>query len=125
MFKHSILQRLIFLIEKECFAGYDPYDALNSPVLRGLSCGNKYLRIAFTQGLKRLPFNLRPLFLVPKDYNPKGLGLFLWGYAKLYKREKNAEYLAQIEKLLDLLEGAKRPYPGIPAYAGMTRAGGE
>ncbi|HPD58230.1 MAG TPA: hypothetical protein PKW17_13390 [Smithellaceae bacterium] len=100
-------KKLKSYIEKERFAGYDPYDALNSPLLRGMSFGNKYLRIAFTQGLKRLPFNLRPLFLVPKDYNPKGLGLFLWGYAKLYKREKNAEYLAQIEKLLDLLEGCK------------------
>jgi len=94
-------------IENENFAGYDPYDALNSPLLRGMSFGNKYLRIAFTQGLKRLPVNLRPLFFVPKDYNPKGLGLFLWGYAKLYKREKKDEYIVQIEKLLDLLEGCK------------------
>ncbi len=98
------------------------------------------MRIAFTQGLKRLPFNLRPLFLVPKDYNPKGLGLFLWGYAKLYKCEKNPLYLTQIEKLLDLLDGCKtevcldtglRRYDkgGLdlpigapwPAFAGMTK----
>ncbi len=101
------LKKLKAYVEKEQFAGYDPYDALNSPILNGLSFGNKYLRIAFTQGLKRLPFNLRPLFLVPKDYNPKGLGLFLWGYAKLYKCEKNPLYLTQIEKLLDLLDGCK------------------
>ena len=101
------LEILKSYVDKERFAGYDPYDALNSPVLRGMSCDNKYLRIAFTQGLKRLPFNLRPLFLVPKDYNPKGLGLFLWGYTKLYAFEKNAEYLAKIEELLDLLDGCK------------------
>jgi len=106
MFNNS-LKSLTEYIRKQQYSGYDPYDALNSPVLRGLSFGNKYLRIAFTQGLKRLPFNLRPLFLVPKDYNPKGLGLFLWSYAKLYALEKNAEYLAQIEKLLDLLDGCK------------------
>ena len=101
------LNKLKTWIESENFKGYDPYDALNSPVLRGMSFGNKYLRIAFTQGLKRLPVNFRPLFLVPKDYNPKGLGLFLWGYAKLYKCEKNPLHLAQIEKLLDLLDGCK------------------
>lgn len=101
------LEKLKPYVEKERFAGYDPYDALNSPVLRGMSFGNKYLRIAFTQGLKRLPVNLRPLFFVPKDYNPKGLGLFLWGYAKLYKREKKDEHLVQIEKLLGLLDGCK------------------
>jgi hypothetical protein len=101
------LEKLKSYIEKDQFAGYDPYDALNSPLLSGLSFGNKYLRIAFTQGLKRLPANLRPLFLVPKDYNPKGLGLFLWGYAKLYSVKKNAEYLVQIEKILGLLDGCK------------------
>lgn len=69
------LEKLKIFIEKEQFKGYDPYDALNSPVLRGLSFGYKYLRIAFTQGLKRLPFNLRPLFLVPKDYNVKEYAL--------------------------------------------------
>ena len=100
-------KKLKSYIEKERFAGYDPYDALNSPVLRGMSFGNKYLRIAFTQGLKRLPFNLRPFLLMRKGHNPKGLGLFLWGYAKLYALEKNAEYLMQIEKLLGLLDGCK------------------
>lgn len=101
------LEKLKAYIEKEQFAGYDPYDALNSPVLKGLSFGNKYLRIAYTQGLKRLSVNIRPLFLLPKGFNPKGLGLFLWGYTKLYKREKSAEYLVQIEKLLGLLDGCK------------------
>ena len=64
-------------------------------------------RIAFIHLLKRLPVNLRPLLLIKKDYNPKGLGLFLWGYAKLYAREKDPRYLEQIDRLLDLLEGLK------------------
>lgn len=101
------LRALQSYLETERFAGYDPYDGLNSPVLDRFSFGNKYLRIAFIQGLKRLPINLRPLFLVPKAHNPKGLGLFLWGYAKLYKREKNPSYLGQIEALLDYLDGCK------------------
>jgi hypothetical protein len=98
------LTRLQVWIEAEGFKGYDPYDALNSPLLAGLSLGNKYLRIAFIQILKRLPVNLRPLLLVRQDYNPKGLGLFLWGYAKLYAQAKNPHYLEQIGRLLNLLE---------------------
>lgn len=105
--ERDLLARLRIWIEAEDFKGYDPYDALNSPLLAGLSLGNKYLRIAFIQALKRLPVNLRPLLLVKKDYNPKGLGLFLWGYAKLYAREKEPQYLEQINKLLDLLDGRK------------------
>ena len=58
------LSKLRGYIEESNFNGYDPYDALNSPFLRAISFGNKYLRIAFTQGLKRLPVNLHPLFLV-------------------------------------------------------------
>jgi hypothetical protein len=101
------LTRLQVWVEAEGFKGYDPYDALNSPLLAGLSLGNKYLRIAFIQTLKRLPVNLRPLLLVRQDYNPKGLGLFLWGYAKLYAQAKNPHYLEQIDRLLDMLEECK------------------
>lgn len=96
-------------IEAADFKGYDPYDALNSPVLRALSFRQKFVRIAFIQLLKRLPVNLRTLLLVKKDYNPKGLGLLLWGYAKLYAREKYPRYLERIDRLLDLLEGLKSP----------------
>ena len=105
--KLSHLEKLKAYIEAEDFAGYDPYDALNSPVLRWLSFGNKYLRIAFTQVMKRLPINLRPLLGVPKDYNPKGLGLFLWGYARLYKLNRLRQDLRKIEFLLDKIEERK------------------
>ncbi len=103
------LRSLQGYIEKERFAGYDPYDALNSPILRALSFRQKFPRIAFIQLLKRLPVNLRPLLLIKKDYNPKGLGLFLWGYAKLYAREKDPLLLEWIDRLLDLLENLKSP----------------
>jgi uncharacterized protein YyaL (SSP411 family) len=92
---------------QENFSGYDPYDGLNSSVTRALSFGRKYGRIAFIQGFKKLPFNLRPLLGVKKGHNPKGLGLFLGGYAKLYKTNQNPEHLNQISLLLDLLEKSK------------------
>ena len=103
----SSLEKLRDYIEQEDFKGYDPYDALNSPVLRALSLGRKYPRIAFTQALKRLPVNLRPFLFIKKGHNPKGLGLFLWGYAKLYAVEKKREYLQQMEHILGLLERTK------------------
>src|SRR4030042_5290507 len=83
----SKLDKLRAYIEQEDFRGYDPYDALNSPLLKSLAFNKKYLRIAYIQLLKRFPLDLRPLLGIKKDYNPKGLGLFLWGYAKLYKFE--------------------------------------
>ena len=46
---------------------------------------------------------MRPLLKIQEGYNPKGLGLFLWAYAKLYKLDKRSEYLEKIETLLHLL----------------------
>lgn len=94
-------------IEREEFAGYDPYDALNSPLLSRLNLGSKYIRIAFIQFLKRSPVNLRPLLLVRKGYNPKGLGLFLWSYARLYAVDKDPDCLERIDKLLGLICDSK------------------
>jgi hypothetical protein len=91
-------------IEEEDFRGYDPYDALNSPFLSTLSFNRKYPRIGFIQLLKKLPVNLRPLLGIEKGYNPKGIGLFLWGYSKLYGVEKQPEYLRKTQYLLGLLD---------------------
>lgn len=107
------LEKLKDFIEKENFKGFDPYDALSSPILKALSFNQRYLRIAFIQILKRLPFNIRPFLLIKKNYNPKGIGLFLWGYAKLYKVEGKREYLEKINFFLELLEKIKsRGYSG-------------
>lgn len=89
------------------FAGYDPYDALNSPLLRFLGRKSKWVRIAFTQTLKRFPVNLRLVLGVRKGHNPKGIGLFLWSYAKLYKIEQKSEHLTKIKYLLSLLDELK------------------
>jgi len=98
------IKEMLSYIESADYAGYDPYDALNSPILKLISSKSKYLRIAFTQFLRRCPVNLRPLLGVKKGHNPKGTGLFLWGYSKLYALEKNQQYLARIDYILNLLE---------------------
>lgn len=104
------VKNLSTYVESQNFSGYDPYDALNSPMLRGLSLHNKYLRIAFTQAMRRLPINIRPLLRVRKGYNPKGLGLFLWGYARLYKLQKSIHDLSKIEFFLNKIEQTKTVY---------------
>ncbi len=103
----SCLDRLTSYVEAVDYAGYDPYDALNSPLIRALSGRSKILRMAFTQLLRRSPVNLRPLLGVKKGHNPKGIGLFLWGYAKLYKLYGREEDLDRIRYLLGLLDQLK------------------
>lgn len=79
--------KLRFYCEEEEFKGWDPYDGLNSELLKVIPFFNKSVifRLLIIQGFKRFPYNLRPMFLIPKEYNAKGIGLFLQGYCNLYK----------------------------------------
>lgn len=97
------LRSLENYIEKEKYQGYDCYDALNSPLLSALSFKNKSLRIAFIQALKILPLNLRPLLLVPRGYNPKGLGLLLSATSHLWSVTSDKNYLKKLGFLTTLL----------------------
>lgn len=90
--------------ENQDFKGYDPYDGLNSPFAK-LFHFNKstLLRLIWIQAFKKLPINLRPLFLIKKEYNPKGIALFLTGYCNLFSITKNPEYLHKVHYLAQLL----------------------
>jgi hypothetical protein len=78
--------RLLAYCRENGWAGYDPYDALNSRVFRAMPILNfKMARLVLTQAVKRCPVNLRPLLLVPKTANPKGIALFLSSIVRLLK----------------------------------------
>jgi hypothetical protein len=101
---HEALQKLITWVELEHFKGWDPYDALNSPLLRRLTFGSRLLGIAWVQLLKRSPINLRPLLGVPKGLNPKGIGLFLSSYLSYYQMIGAPRCLEQVQLLADWLQ---------------------
>ncbi len=57
------------------------------------------------QGFKRCPVNLRRIALVPKQYNAKGIGLFLSGYCRLYNAlTKHPEWESTLGKKEDARE---------------------
>ena len=82
--------------EREGFKGWDPYDGLNSKVFQALPFLKKsaLCRLVVIQGFKRSPINLRRIAIVPKEYNAKGIGLFLSGYCNLYNAVKANPKLA-------------------------------
>ena len=74
----SSLNRLEAHLVQERLRGYDPYDALTSPLFRlPVFRSSKVIRIAAEQALKRSPVNLRPLLRIPKGYSPVTLALVL------------------------------------------------
>jgi hypothetical protein len=84
----TVTRQLLDYCRKNDFAGYDPYDALNSEIFKRLPFLNSRIpRLVATQALKRFPINLRPLLMVPKTQNPKAIALFLMAFLKLSKLE--------------------------------------
>lgn len=80
------LSELVDYCHANGYKGWDPYDGLNSVIFQATPLKrSRFARLAWIQLFKRLPFNLRPLLGVKRDYNTKGLGLFLYGYCDLYR----------------------------------------
>ena len=99
----AVTQKLLCYCRENDWAGYDPYDALNSRLFQLLPVLNHRIpQIALTQALKRSPVNLRRLMLVPKTQNPKALGLFLAALVRLPEGEP-ADRDRLIEHLIDRL----------------------
>jgi hypothetical protein len=82
----AITARLLEYCRGRDWAGYDPYDALNSRVFRATPFARlAWCRLAFTQFMKRSPVNIRPLLAVPRRRNPKGTALFVMALLNLRK----------------------------------------
>jgi len=96
-------------VRRRNYKGYDPYDVLLSPFpFKKLG---KWPPVIAIQVFKRNPFNLRKLFRVPKQHNPKALGLFLKAYSLLPPSDENRERCRKLfEKLLEL---RSERYPGM------------
>ncbi len=89
--------------------GYNKHDGLNSPILRAALGWGRWPRMIAIQGVMRFPFNLRPLLLTPKTYNPKGLALFTLGLLDRYRSAQQHYHLDEAERLLALLETLRSP----------------
>jgi polysaccharide biosynthesis protein VpsJ len=86
------------------FAGYDPFDGLNSGLFKLVPALKKGLfGLAWIQLHKRSPINLRPLCGIPKGRNPKGVALFILGLLEVYRRSNDPSFLQQAIELADWL----------------------
>jgi hypothetical protein len=90
--------------------GYDPYDALCSPVFRlPLLRSNHYLRFGAQQVVKRLPVNVRPLLRVPKQLNAVSVALYLQGLAHRAQAEDSHDRSAEAARCVALLADLASP----------------
>jgi hypothetical protein len=67
---------LLGYCQQNNWSGFDPFDGLNSRIFRAIPLvQNNIGRLVFIQAMKRSPLNFRPILLVPKEENPKGLAV--------------------------------------------------
>ncbi|WP_372834946.1 aspartate-semialdehyde dehydrogenase, partial [Pontibacterium sp.] len=100
----DISHHLLSSARRKAFAGYDPFDSLNSEVLRNTSLKKSELvRLVWIQLGKRSPVNMRSILKVPEKRNPKGVALFILGLLEDYARTGNGEYLTEAIDLGDWL----------------------
>jgi len=105
----EILDQTYSWSKKQGFRGFNKHDGLNSRFLNLFLGWGRWPRIFAIQGVMRFPLNLRPLFLTPKTYNPKGISLFVSGLLDRYECEGDDKYLRDAEKLLKLLITIRSP----------------
>ncbi len=115
------VRRLSGIITDYGLQGYDPYDALNSPLLHALSRRSRVMRIGFIQVIRRLPINIRSLLGVKRDTHSKTVSLLGRAYLKLAANEnldKTGEFRKLASHYLDYL--VQHPAPGFEAAWGYN-----
>jgi hypothetical protein len=108
----ATLDRTQAFMLREDFRGYDPYDALKSPLARiSWLPGGRLCRRILQQGVRRLPFQVRPLLGIAKGRNPVTLALAAQGFT--YRARGNGTdrevVVARVSDLVRRLRAAASP----------------
>ena len=100
----SIYDRLFAYCEAENFAGYDPFDGLNSRIFQAMPFKHfRLARLAFLQIIKRSAKNLRPALKIEKGVNAKGIALFALAELSRFRATYKPQQAENAKKLLEIL----------------------
>lgn len=97
------------------YAGWDPYDGLSSPIFLPLKA-HWLGRLLAIHSVSRIPINPRPILRIPKQKNPKGIGIFIVAYLNLYESTGVNRFLEEAERLLDWLCDNQSPAFELPCW---------
>lgn len=98
-------EKLFDCVTKNNYEGFDLFDGLNSKLFKNSPLyKSSFFRLMLIQFCKLSPINFRPVFFVPKDFNPKGGALFLLGNLNMFKATKDEKYKIEAQKLYERLK---------------------
>ncbi|GAC1675275.1 MAG: exopolysaccharide biosynthesis protein VpsJ [Candidatus Acidiferrum sp.] len=107
------IRRLSGWLEKNEYRGYDTFDGLNAKYARPLTFESNFLRTVLQQGVRRFPFNLRPVLGIPKSYSTKGMGYLAKGFIRLHQSTGEKAWADKAEFTLQwLTENVSKGYSG-------------
>lgn len=110
---YESIQRLSSWLERNDYRGYDTFDGLNARFVRPLTFENKFLRTVLQQGVRRFPFNTRPLLGVEKSHSTKGMGFLARGFMRLHACTGDQTWAKKAELALQwLIENQSKGYSG-------------
>lgn len=88
--------------QTEGFAGYDPYDGLNSRLFKATPFKNsRTARLAWIQFHKRSSINFRSFVGIPRERNAKAIALFALAALADFRRNPTKENEIEARELLD------------------------
>ncbi|WP_454827076.1 aspartate-semialdehyde dehydrogenase [Paraburkholderia xenovorans] len=104
----SLADALIMQCRATDYAGYDPFDGLNSVLFEKLGLGSlPFAKIAWLQLHKRSPVNLRPLAGIARRRNPKGIALIILGLLERERRTGDGWEIPEAARLAEWLLGQR------------------
>ncbi len=104
----QIYDDLFAWCERENFAGYDPFDGLNSRIFQATPFKKVALtRLAWLQTVKRSTKNLRPLLKIEKGINSKGIALFALAELSRFRATNDEKHAQNAKLLLEKLDSLK------------------
>jgi hypothetical protein len=112
----EIYDQLYDHCESEDFAGFDPFDGLNSKIFQATPLKHFAVsRLIWLQMVKRSPKNLRPLLRIEKGINAKGIALFALAELSRFRATNNENHSENAKYLLKIL--LEQKYTLSPATA--------
>lgn len=109
---YESIARLFRWLEENDYRGYDTFDGL-SAFLRPLTFGNKFLKIALQQSVRRFPLNMRPLLGIKKGHSSKGMGFLARGFLRLHQSTGDPVWRDKAEFALQwLIDNQSKGYSG-------------
>lgn len=96
-------------LEDHDYRGYDTFDGLSAKFARPLTFETRLLRTVLQQGVRRFPFNVRPLLGIPRARSTKGMGFLARSFMRLHTATGDALWAERARTALDWLIEHRSP----------------